>query len=632
MIFRSSIFLVFALLLSWAAAAQHESVLKRFTVDKKQGCQPLTVVVNAPYCTSSPCTINFKEGTGSEPFTTTKTYSNPGLYWMRILFGATGADSILIEVLPDTPPVFDLYTCGGGTVVTKITDTNTQYDEYMIEYSDGAVAGPLDKGEDDPHTFATAGIKTVSVRGRKTGYEDNCTPMVKTVDAAAPLVPGAFTQLAVTEPTQLQLDVTGSPVTLYKLEIATNNGTVFQTFRDVYNVPSVTVNNLLPDNSYYCFRLGMFNPCTNAMVGYSAVICSADFDAAAQSDVNALTWKTAATGVAGYSIAKADPATTHTPLAASPPALLYNDTDIVCKTEYTYQLTTNYSNGSRSISLPKTVTAFSTLAPTPPQNISAVVEGDNSVTLTWSQDADFAPDAYTINTLRNGAPAGTAQTTAPTYTDAGYDTTVPTCYTISYKDLCDNTSPTSQPACPIQLSGQLNDDNTIDLTWSPYTGWANGVSLYQIIKADADGNLLETVTTGSTSYTDDAEDPENQIYSYTIRAVPADAAVTIQSVSNTITKIKDPNLHYPTAFTPNGDGLNDRFIVFGEYVTGFEMNIFNRWGELLFSTRDLADGWDGTYHGNPMPEGTYAFRAKITDRTGRTFDKSGSVLLLRRRE
>ena len=61
------------------------------------------------------------------------------------------------------------------------------------------------------------------------------------------------------------------------------------------------------------------------------------------------------------------------------------------------------------------------------------------------------------------------------------------------------------------------------------------------------------------------------------------------------------------------------------------MKIFNRWGELLFATSDISTGWDGTYRGNDMPEGTYTFIANITDRAGRTFKRSGSVLLLRKR-
>src|SRR5690606_9404582 len=103
-----------------------------------------------------------------------------------------------------------------------------------------------------------------------------------------------------------------------------------------------------------------------------------------------------------------------------------------------------------------------------------------------------------------------------------------------------------------------------------------------------------------------------------------------QSISNTIRIIKEPNLFHPTAFTPNADGLNDVFNVFGQYVDRFEMQIFNRWGEMMFHTEDLNEGWDGRFKGTLMPEGTYVFRATITDQAGRSFERSGTLVLLRK--
>ena len=60
------------------------------------------------------------------------------------------------------------------------------------------------------------------------------------------------------------------------------------------------------------------------------------------------------------------------------------------------------------------------------------------------------------------------------------------------------------------------------------------------------------------------------------------------------------------------------------------MQIFNRWGELMFYTDNLAEGWDGRYKGTLMPEGTYVFRATITDQAERSFERSGTLVLLRK--
>ncbi len=74
----------------------------------------------------------------------------------------------------------------------------------------------------------------------------------------------------------------------------------------------------------------------------------------------------------------------------------------------------------------------------------------------------------------------------------------------------------------------------------------------------------------------------------------------------------DCNFFFPNAFTPNGDGLNDIFLPFFEDdVIGMELNIFNRWGEIIFTSNDLTKGWDGTYKGEAVQDGVYMWTANL---------------------
>jgi gliding motility-associated-like protein len=86
----------------------------------------------------------------------------------------------------------------------------------------------------------------------------------------------------------------------------------------------------------------------------------------------------------------------------------------------------------------------------------------------------------------------------------------------------------------------------------------------------------------------------------------------------------------PNAFTPDGDGLNDVFKAIGrpDKLTSFSMKIFNRWGQMVFETKDITLGWDGTYQGKPAPAGTYVFRVEYSI-SSRSFDTSGTVVLIR---
>ncbi len=82
----------------------------------------------------------------------------------------------------------------------------------------------------------------------------------------------------------------------------------------------------------------------------------------------------------------------------------------------------------------------------------------------------------------------------------------------------------------------------------------------------------------------------------------------------------------PNSFTPDNDGVNDRFEIFGESCEGSDyLRIYNRWGQLIFETNTPFDNfWDGTYRGKPVPSGVYTFSLK----TGEDITKN-SVLLIR---
>lgn len=64
----------------------------------------------------------------------------------------------------------------------------------------------------------------------------------------------------------------------------------------------------------------------------------------------------------------------------------------------------------------------------------------------------------------------------------------------------------------------------------------------------------------------------------------------------------------PEAFSPNGDGKNDLFKVYGTYIPNFEILIFNRWGEQIYSSTDINHGWDGKYMGNLVQEDVYVVK------------------------
>ncbi len=90
-----------------------------------------------------------------------------------------------------------------------------------------------------------------------------------------------------------------------------------------------------------------------------------------------------------------------------------------------------------------------------------------------------------------------------------------------------------------------------------------------------------------------------------------------------------PPFYLPDAFSPNGDGINDRLVVRGVVSTDFELSVFNGWGAVVFSTNDPAISWDGTYLNQNASGGTYAYAVRFRDVSGQYFTRRGVVFLLR---
>jgi gliding motility-associated-like protein len=102
----------------------------------------------------------------------------------------------------------------------------------------------------------------------------------------------------------------------------------------------------------------------------------------------------------------------------------------------------------------------------------------------------------------------------------------------------------------------------------------------------------------------------------------------ITSMSNETEVTPTMYLYVPNAFTPNGDGLNDLFTVQGEAIRSFRLQIFNRWGDLIFESSDLCQAWDGKFNGQPVPQGTYVYRLSASSITGKHLTREGTVNVL----
>ncbi len=105
----------------------------------------------------------------------------------------------------------------------------------------------------------------------------------------------------------------------------------------------------------------------------------------------------------------------------------------------------------------------------------------------------------------------------------------------------------------------------------------------------------------------------------------------VDSISQIVHIIPEFTVFVPNAFTPNGDGINDVFSLTGLGIIDITLNIFNRWGENIYTTDGYRKGWDGTVQKNDKQaqQDVYVYDAFILDVFGRTHHKYGTVTLVR---
>jgi len=103
----------------------------------------------------------------------------------------------------------------------------------------------------------------------------------------------------------------------------------------------------------------------------------------------------------------------------------------------------------------------------------------------------------------------------------------------------------------------------------------------------------------------------------------------IDSVKYDIHVIDYSTLYIPNSFTPNNDGKNDFFKADGTFINSFEMNIYDRWGNLVITLDDLTKSWNGKQKGQEASEDVYVYKGTAIDASGKQINFHGQINLIR---
>lgn len=162
------------------------------------------------------------------------------------------------------------------------------------------------------------------------------------------------------------------------------------------------------------------------------------------------------------------------------------------------------------------------------------------------------------------------------------------------------------PGDQFTLTAVPNDPAVTLYTWTPAVGLSNTLV------------ANPTVTIGAIG-----SDVRYKVVAATTAGCKGEAYVNVRVY-------KGPDIYVPTGFTPNGDGKNDKFTPFPVGMKSYNyFRVFNRWGQVVFQTRKMNEGWDGTIGGQLQPEGIYIWMIEGLTKDDRVITKKGSIMLIK---
>jgi gliding motility-associated-like protein len=135
------------------------------------------------------------------------------------------------------------------------------------------------------------------------------------------------------------------------------------------------------------------------------------------------------------------------------------------------------------------------------------------------------------------------------------------------------------------------------------------------------GNTANTTNVSSQTYSNAG--------TYTVYLTASNGACSDMDYVVITVLNEEPTLYVPNAFTPNGDSINDVFLVGATNIKEFNIIIFDRWGLKMFESSDIKVGWDGTVNGTIVSDGTYFHLINAKDIDGKEIKKQGTITLFK---
>ncbi|MBI1183858.1 T9SS type B sorting domain-containing protein, partial [bacterium] len=235
---------------------------------------------------------------------------------------------------------------------------------------------------------------------------------------------------------------------------------------------------------------------------------------------------------------------------------------------------------------------------------------------------------YEIYAMKGGDSSLLVTTTDTAYTVAGYakDSDF-AALSIKAYDQCGASSAYSQPAQAMALKGAYQTDSFPTLQWNAFDAWGENLAYYQVERNEGNGWVKAGIS--HQPHFIDRSFNNNQTLEATYRVSAVYTDNLYQSTSTTYTFEFEPNIFIPSAFSPNYDNVNDRYEIKGYGMKECDIQIFNKWGEMVFDSNGQNIAWDGTYKGEMVEAGVYICVVEMQTPSGQTYNMQQTITLIK---
>ncbi|WP_420318635.1 gliding motility-associated C-terminal domain-containing protein [Ekhidna sp.] len=199
-------------------------------------------------------------------------------------------------------------------------------------------------------------------------------------------------------------------------------------------------------------------------------------------------------------------------------------------------------------------------------------------------------------------------------------------YQIDYVDSCNQILYSAETNPPLVEVDNVNT-NTFNVSFIPPNNSIQELGVNEYHTGNDFSKTSGEITQSNFTVQLDAKDGSPRQF---VSASTTYASNGITLNSNAVTVRHELVVYVPTAFTPNGDGLNDTLELFGLPTEIATTKIYSRWGQLIYSSDQASPGWDGTIGGSAANEGTYLYEITFETSSGEIRTQKGTFALIKK--